>query len=297
MTTMLINAPLTDQLAAYLPDGQPDPNRQADCVPASLASGITAITDKSMTTGDLKTLVYGANYTGGTDPYRYMEWLNAHPAYGVRLIEQTSQDGAQLVSLIRAGLREGHPMSGAIPSMWGTTTAAQIAASGGPTHEVLWCDDSAGQLTAMNPWHGFYHTNTDAWWASRIVYGRVFVMEQAETSGASFQIGAGIAAYIAAHPEYGQPIANEVYVGTAMAGVPMSSGATLVWDNVGHMVRADWGAKYWMARLAEAEAKAAAPAPAPTTMPVNPLLTAADAAMRAWIVAVHEYALAGVKND
>lgn len=185
-------------------------------------------------------------------------------------------------------------MTGAIPSFWGTTTAAQIAANGGPTHEVLWCDDTAGQLTAMNPWHGFYHTNTYAWWAAHIVYGRVFTMTAAAPTGASFSVGPGLAAFIAAHPEYGQAIADEVYVGTAMAGVPTSSGATLVWDNVGHVVRADWGAKYWMARLAEAEAKVAAPAPAPAPAAQ---MVAADAAMRAFILALHGYAQAGVSND
>lgn len=179
---MLVTAPLVDQLAEPTLDGASDENARANCVPASLTSGVLALIPGARIDGDsLKDAVYGQGYTGATDPTHFTAYLAS--AYHVVLSERQSSDGPTLVAQVLTALRKGLPATGAIPSQWGTTTAADIAAHGGPTHEVLFCDAApdGSTLTAMNPWpvdgaHAFYQTMSASWWASRLVYERIFVM-------------------------------------------------------------------------------------------------------------------------
>lgn len=178
---MLVNAPLVDQLADAMPGDPNDENARANCVPASLASGLMALLPGTTVYADqLKDAVYGEGYTGATDPAHFVAHLAS--TYHIALRATQSADGGALVSAVLTSLRAGQPATGAIPSQWGSTTAAQIAASGGPTHEVLFCDAADGAtLTAMNPWpvdgaHAFYQTMPASWWASRLCYERIFEM-------------------------------------------------------------------------------------------------------------------------
>jgi N-acetyl-anhydromuramyl-L-alanine amidase AmpD len=175
---MLIDVPLRDQLAEATLDHQADENAHANCVPASLAAALSALTGRTFYGDELKDAVYGQGYTGATDPARFIAYCQRQ---GVRLWEVRDASGDALVRTIQAELGRHHPVYGAIPSMWANTTAAEIAAHGGPTHAVMFCDanSAAGTLTAMNPWpvdghHAFYQTMPAAWWAARLVYGRVF---------------------------------------------------------------------------------------------------------------------------
>lgn len=180
---MLVDAPLVDQLNEGTLDGQSDENARANCVPASLTAGIRALVPGATVDGDsLKDAVYGQGYTGATDPARYVAYLASQ--YGVTMTrypaDGTSATGAALVQQIIAGLQRHEPVTGAIPSQWGTAPADPLNPVGG-THEVTFCDYDGTNLTAMNPWpvngaSAFYQTQPASWWASRLVYGRVFVL-------------------------------------------------------------------------------------------------------------------------
>jgi hypothetical protein len=178
---MLVAVPLRDQLDEKTTDGAPDENARANCVPASLAAALSALTGRDYEGDELKDAVYGQGYTGATDPARYVAYAAAQ---GVRMWEMDGS-GAWMVAAIAVELARGHPVYGAIPSQWGNTTAADIAAHGGPTHAVMFCDASPGgaTLTAMNPWpvdgrSAFYQTMPSAWWATRLVYGHIYPMER-----------------------------------------------------------------------------------------------------------------------
>src|SRR5260370_31059580 len=149
---MLIAVPLRDQLDEPTVDHQPDENASANCVPASLSAALSALTGQTYDGDQLKDAVYGQGYTGATDPGRFIDYAAQQ---GVRMWEDRGS-GDQLVAIIAAELARGHPVYRAIPSFWGNTTAADIAAHGGPTHAAMFCDanPAAGTVTAMNPWPG-----------------------------------------------------------------------------------------------------------------------------------------------
>src|SRR5258708_6424476 len=111
--------PLRDQLTEPQTDGHPDNNASANCVPASLSSGISYLIGRDVYGGDLKDAVYGPNYTGATDPAHFIDYLLAQ--YGIKMWEVRGS-GDQLVATIKAELANGHPVTGAIPSQWGITT-------------------------------------------------------------------------------------------------------------------------------------------------------------------------------
>ena len=243
---MLVNAPLVDQLNEPTIDGGPDEAAAANCVPASLSSALMALWPGRRYDGDeLRDAVYGEGSMGGTDPVRYIPYLAGQ---GVLTTEFDSGDGWALVHTIVAGLQRHEPVTGAIPSMWGIQDAAYVAAHPGTsTHEVLWCDFDGANLTAMNPWPvngstAFYQTMPLAWWASRIVYSRVFTLAKEQpvpytknpdgsiTYPNGITLHTATAAYVVANNLGGTPMQAQQYVGTRYGFTPFDDGTVLVWD-------------------------------------------------------------------
>lgn len=169
---MLVPVPLVNQLTTATNDGQPSENARADCVAASCDAAAQAYGVARNTTPDWwKDSAYGQGYTGGTDPDHY---AHAFASFGLAVQEWRNTDGWALVRQITSHLQAGHPVLGAIPSMWGLDyTGQDMVSFGASTHEITFCDDDGTTLTAMNPWGGFYHAQPHAWWAERLVYGRV----------------------------------------------------------------------------------------------------------------------------
>lgn len=261
---MLINVPLRDQLDEETTDGRPDENARANCVPASLAAGLSALTGHPYYGDELKDAAYGQCYTGATDPARYIAYLAAQ---GVHMWAVRGATGDALVATVRAELARDHPVYGAIPSQWGSTTAADIAARGGPTHAVMFCDanPTAGTLTAMNPWpvdgqHAFYQTMPAAWWASRLVYGHVYPLagvasmtfiKQPDGSARDDQTGVvlhlGMAAYVLANALPQHALLGETYYTPSDSFVPCSGGLILTYNKGENTVRADRGGETLLA--------------------------------------------------
>ena len=276
---MLVTVPLRDQLDEKTTDGQPDENARANCVPASLAAALSALTGHAYYGDELKDAVYGQTYTGATDPARYISYLAAQ---GVHMWEVRAASGDALVATIRAELALGHPVYGAIPSEWGITTAADVAAHGGPTHAVMFCDadPAAETLTAMNPWpvdgqHAFYQTMSAAWWATRLVYGHVFpiasgassmpFIKQPDGSVRDDQTGVvlhlGMAAYVLAHNVEQHALLGETYYTPDDSFVPCGGGLILTYNKGENAIRADRGGETLLAiwrQLASATTRAAA---------------------------------------
>ena len=254
---MLVNVPLVDQLNEPTEDGQPDENKAANCVPASLTGAVRALVPGAAVDGDaLKDAVYGQGYTGATDPARYVAYLASQ--FHITMVETQSSDGHQLVQDIIAGLLKHKPVTGSIPSGWGTAPADPLHPVGG-THEVCWCDYDAqnGTLTAMNPWpvngsSAFYQTQPLDWWAARIVYGRVFTLSggqpmafirQPDGSARDDQTGVvlhlGMAAYVLGNDTPNHALMGETYYTPTDSFVPLTGGMVLSYDKAENVVRAD----------------------------------------------------------
>ena len=176
---MLVNVPLVNQLTPNTNDGMPSDNAQADCAAASADAAAQALGAPSDLTPDYwKDAAYGEGYTGATDPDHYAP---VFARFGLSVQEYRSADGWALMNEIKSHLHAGHPVLGAIPSQWGLNYAGQDMVNfPGGTHEICFCDDDGANLTAMNPWpfswtgnNAWYQTQPYAWWAERLVYGRV----------------------------------------------------------------------------------------------------------------------------
>lgn len=309
---MLVNVPLCDQLQPTTNDGWVSNNAQADCVAASLdaaAKGLGRALDR--TPDWWKDSAYSEQYTGATDP---MHYAGVCASLGLQLTQLDNASGDALVAAIRADLAAGLPVLGAIPSQWGLDYSGQnMVQFGGSTHEVCFCDDSGGNLVAMNPWHGFYQSMPYAWWAERLVYGHINPLrgvamwtKQPDGTGRDGQghtCGTGCMSYLAGSPlAAADGLMSEQYRGSNDAVLPLSNGhcvtarhdpATGQWtitqDDAG-------GLALLCGLLADARA-AQAPPPPPPAPAATPLQLAADQAMRAFIAALSDYAHAGATND
>ncbi len=60
--------PLRNQLNEPTADNQPDENKGANCVPASLSSAVSYLIGRDVYGDELKDAAYGQGYTGATDP-------------------------------------------------------------------------------------------------------------------------------------------------------------------------------------------------------------------------------------
>lgn len=252
---MLVNAPLINQLFDPAPDGTQDPDKYALCVAASLASALEALTGRNYWEGELKSAAYSPQYMGATNPVDYIPYIAQQ---GIKMWE-VDGSGDYMVGVVHQQLAQGHPVNGAIPSMWGNTTADDIANNGGPTHAITFCDAGNGWLTAMNPWpvdgqNAFYQTMSDAWWSSRIVYGRVFPLERIaqmsftrmpdgsahdDTTGVVLHFG--MAAYVLDNDTQNHALMGETYYDGNNSFVPFDGGLVLTYNKIENTVRSDRG--------------------------------------------------------
>lgn len=169
---MLVNAPLVNQKTTLTNDGQPSENARGDCVPAAIEAAALAYGQGHGTTPDWwHDAAYGQGYQGAMDP---MEFAPILRKFGLSVTQINHANGYALVELIRRALASGVPVLGAIPSQWGLDySGLDMVHYAHSTHEVCFCDDTGGNLVAMNPWGGFYQSMPYAWWAIRLVYGRI----------------------------------------------------------------------------------------------------------------------------
>lgn len=160
-----------------------DVNRQNDCVPASVTAGASWLLHHLLDASSVKAAVYGAGYLGGESADRYMPYM---ARLGVKIGKQFGSQ-TSLVRDIESGIASGHPVLGTIPSNWN-------ANSGGGTHCVVFAgyDRNRGLITAMNPWRGFWQTESPAWWAPRLRYGSVYPMGHMQNGGVIDEPSLGI---------------------------------------------------------------------------------------------------------
>ncbi|HEX6798678.1 MAG TPA: hypothetical protein VF116_13300 [Ktedonobacterales bacterium] len=183
---MKIAVPLKDQRVEQTTDGRPPEDGNMDCVPTSLAAMCQALTGRLTSGDDLHDRVYGQGYVGMQDPARFAGLLDS---LGVSMA-RVGGDAASLVARAASEIAAAHPVLLSIPSDWGDEPPHSQYA-----HMVAGCDvPDANSLTAMNPWGGFYQTQSRAWWAERLAhcsYSGIWVLAKKETPVATNGIPSG----------------------------------------------------------------------------------------------------------
>lgn len=179
ITYELSNFPGKNQLTEPVGDGQPDGDRNYECVPTSIASGLQYLTGRVYDGDQVRDAVYGPNWQGGTAPSAYVAYCKAQ---GVDLVAFNGSQDA-LVAEIHTQLHQGHPVLVTMPSQWGTPPPDPVHPAGS-THVGIMYGDGPGDLLCMNPWiWPTPHEGSDAYWAARLCFGQVWVMSNVTQGG------------------------------------------------------------------------------------------------------------------
>lgn len=171
ITYVIPGVTLIDQLHEATSDGQVDEDANDNCVAASIAEGLHILTGKVFNGDEVKDTVYGQGYVGVQSARAYTSYCDTQ---GITLAYRTGNQ-AQLVACIHAEVSAGHPVLVTMPSMWATAPTDPVHPSGS-THVGIAVGVGAGVLRVMNPWHGFFQDQTDAWWQARLCYGQVWML-------------------------------------------------------------------------------------------------------------------------
>lgn len=172
-----LNLPLVNQLsgANYRPpnDGLPDNNSGWDCGEADFCSIVSYFGGPTLNPDEVKDAVLGP---GAANAPSSMDSYGAQAAdYGLA-ITAVAGDPATLLTRARAELTLGHPVVILIPSMWGEEPPPPQGV--GSLHFVALEADDGANLTAMNPWGGFYQTQPYGWWQERIRDGAIWIFSK-----------------------------------------------------------------------------------------------------------------------
>lgn len=181
---MDVNCPTIDQRIEPDSQGRAPLDGNMDCVPVSLASMAAGLLGTPQDGTDYHNAVYGASYTGLQDPARYVGLLAGK---GLTLTPYTGTP-ADLIAAAAQRIVNREPVLLSIPSDWGDNPPTSQYA-----HMVAGCDVPDGNtLTAMNPWGGFYQTQSLAWWQERLAtcaYKAIWVMARAGGSSGGGPVG------------------------------------------------------------------------------------------------------------
>lgn len=149
-----------------------DVNALYDCVPDALAAMLQYVTGQTFTGTEIKDAVYGANYQGGTDPARYVDYCTQHEV----TFSPTNGSNTELVAAAHQFIEQGLPvlLTEVDPYLNPNPT--------GITHVCVWYKESPGELVAMDPFGGVAVTRTDAEWANTWLRdGQIWTMKTAMT--------------------------------------------------------------------------------------------------------------------
>lgn len=166
-----------DQLNETTSDGLADENANDNCVAASLAEALHILTGKNFNGDELKDAVYGQGYVGVQSAASYVPYCRSQ---GVDLIVNKGSQ-TELVNCLHTEVSAGHPVLVTMPSQWATAPANPVYPSGS-THVGVAVGVGPGMIRVMNPWHGFFQDQDDAWWQARLCYGQVWSLQKVGSS-------------------------------------------------------------------------------------------------------------------
>lgn len=166
ITFTIPGVPLLDQLKEAS-------NPRDDCVFTTDAALATGLLKRPFTGTQIKAMDnnYGPQYTGFASQANLLDTMAKLGVSVARLAEPTQ---AGLVAALHREIAAGHPCVVTMPSEWGTAPANPRTYKG-YMHVGLMCGYGLGMLRCMNPWHGFWQDQSDAWWAARLLQGEIWV--------------------------------------------------------------------------------------------------------------------------
>ena len=175
ITYTIPGVPLLNQL-------KEESNPTYDCVFESNAALATAYLRKPFTGTQIKAMDsdYGPSYTGGASEAKLVDTMAKLGIKVARVAHPTQQ---QLVDELHWQIEHyHHACIITMPSQWNSAVSApgyNPRTYKGPTHVGLACgvghDGAQGMIRVMNPWGGFWHDGTTAYWADRLLDGEIWV--------------------------------------------------------------------------------------------------------------------------
>ena len=156
---MRLNVPIMGQLLDTT-----EANRYWDCVPTSIASALQFLTGQQFDGGQIKDLVYGAGYVGGTAARDYMDYCQR---FGVKLFAINGDgNGNTLVNASIAQIAAGHPVLYTEPDPYDDPQLY--------SHVVLACGYDDQNVYAMDPYIAQIVTKSRAEWARILEFNQVW---------------------------------------------------------------------------------------------------------------------------
>ena len=141
-------------------------NSSDDCVGACVGMGLTYLTGKKYTAGQVKDAVYGPGYTGGTAAVEYERYCAEQ---GVSLTP-INGNPSQLVAALKAQISAGHPCIVTEPDPYEAGWSHCCAAYA--------FNSDAQTITVVDPWIDRDVTRTDASWQSQLLYSQIWTMSK-----------------------------------------------------------------------------------------------------------------------
>ena len=177
ITYTIPGVPLLNQL-------KEESNPTYDCVFESNAALATAYLRRPFTGTQIKAMDsddYGPNYTGGASEAKLVDTMSRLGIKVARVAHDTQQ---QLIDELHWHIPKGHGCIITMPSQWNSAVTQAGARWNprtyrGPTHVGLACgvgrEGTQGAIRVMNPWGGFWHDGSDAYWSARLLEGEIWV--------------------------------------------------------------------------------------------------------------------------
>ena len=180
ITYMIPGVPLLDQRNEATSDGQPDENARDNCVFTSNAALATALLGKPFNGDQIKDMDnnYGQGYVGFASEANLVDTMAKLGITMTRVKHETQQE---LVDDLHWQIEHyHHACIITMPSQWNSAVTNAGAAWNprtyrGPSHVGLACGTGPGMIRVMNPWGGFWHDGTTAYWADRLLDGEIWV--------------------------------------------------------------------------------------------------------------------------
>jgi hypothetical protein len=179
---VLPNYPLIDQLHEPTSDGLADENARMNCVFASDAGIVKYLCKPNHqdVNGDYikdHTPGYGQGYLGGSAQERIAPYLKE--TFGVDTLVQKNEDRSVLLGYVLANLDQGYPTMITMPSAWNSQKdkpGFDPNHPDFPTHAgtAFGYNPSTRELLVANPWGGFLHRGTYAYWTAVFCYMKVY---------------------------------------------------------------------------------------------------------------------------
>lgn len=178
--------PYVNQLNSPTADGQPDENRNNNCVAACVAMVLWHFTGNPTYPDPIKDMVYGQGYTGPEAAAKYVALCRSR---GVDL-KPFNGPSTALIAEMKAALDAGKPCLFTVPTRW------QENVDSGSTHVMVAYSRTGNSFNVADPWGGVARTFDQSYLQPRLRFNQIWEGSMSvDTTG----LGAGMAYFAQQH--------------------------------------------------------------------------------------------------